>query len=200
MITTTSQLPAAVQQTLGRRLLSVKIPYLIHTLAAEKSSLPRGGGRFKRFRRYNKLSTATVPLGPTGIDPAAQTATVVDIDAQMQFYGTYVQINEQVPLQTQEPVLNEVAKLLGISLRETEDELTRDMLASTAVVIACVNGVNGDTPTELTGPDLQDVYSKMIGNDAKTLMSMVEAQNKFGKLCAEVKSWVIDLEPEVAIS
>jgi hypothetical protein len=61
----------------------------------------------------------------------------------MQFYGTYVSINEQVPLQTQEPVLNEAAKLLGISLRETEDELTRDMLASTAVVIACVNGVNG---------------------------------------------------------
>jgi len=49
----------------------------------------------------------------------------------------------ECPLQTQEPVLNEVAKLLGISLRETEDELTRDMLASTAVVIACVNGVNG---------------------------------------------------------
>ncbi len=40
-------------------------------------------------------------------------------------------------------VLNEAAKLLGISLRETEDELTRDMLASTAVVIACVNGFNG---------------------------------------------------------
>ena len=37
-----------------------------------------------------------------------------------------------------------------------------------------------DTPTELTAADLQDVYSKMIGNDAKTLMSMVEAQNKFG--------------------
>jgi len=91
-------------------------------------------------------------------------------------------------------VLNEAAKLLGISLRETEDELTRDMLASTAVVIAAVNGFNNDTPTELTAADLQDVYSKMIGNDAKTLISMVEAQNKFGKLCAEVKSWVIDLE------
>jgi N4-gp56 family major capsid protein len=102
-ITTTTQMPAAVQQTLGRRLLSVKVPYLIHTLPAEKSSLPRGGGRFKRFRRYNKLATATVPLGNTGIDPVAQNLSLVDIDAQMQFYGTYVQINEQVPLQTQEP-------------------------------------------------------------------------------------------------
>ena len=77
-ITTTSQLPAAVQQTLGRRLLSVKVPYLVHSLAAEKSSLPRGGGRVKRFRRYNKLNTATVPLGNSGIDPVAQNLSAVD--------------------------------------------------------------------------------------------------------------------------
>lgn len=95
-ITTTTQMPAAVQQTLGRRLLSVKVPYLIHTLPAEKSSLPRGGGRFKRFRRYTKLSTATVPLGNSGITPPSQQLSAVDIDAMMQFYGTYVQINEQV--------------------------------------------------------------------------------------------------------
>ena len=48
----------------------------------------------------------------------------------------------------------------------------------------------------MTAADLQDVYSKMIGNSAKTLLSMVEAQNKFGKLCAEVKSLLIDLEAE----
>ena len=77
-ITTTTQLPAAVQQTLGRRLLSVKLPYLVHTLAAEKSSLPRGGGRIKVFRRYNKLATATVPLGNSGVDPIAQNLSIVD--------------------------------------------------------------------------------------------------------------------------
>lgn len=77
-ITTTTQMPAAVQQTLGRRLLSVKVPYLIHTLPAEKSSLPRGGGRFKRFRRYSKLDTATVPLGNSGVTPAGQQLSSVD--------------------------------------------------------------------------------------------------------------------------
>lgn len=179
-ITTTTQMPAAVQQTLGRRLLSVKVPYLIHTVAADKTSLPRGGGRIKRFRRYTKLATATVPLGNTGVTPPAQQLSAIDLDALMQFYGTYVQINEQVPLQTQEPVLNEASKLLGISLRETEDELTRDMLASTAVVQACVNGVNGDTPTELTSTDIALVVRQLLSNDAKSLMSMVEAQNKFG--------------------
>lgn len=37
-------------------------------------------------------------------------------------------------------------KLLGQAMRETEDEITRDMLAATAGFINCVGGVNGDNP------------------------------------------------------
>lgn len=40
-------------------------------------------------------------------------------------------------------VLNEAAARLGVSLRQTEDELTRDMLASTAAFINCTAGTNG---------------------------------------------------------
>jgi len=40
-------------------------------------------------------------------------------------------------------VLNECAARLGVSLRQTEDQLTRDMLAATAGFINCVGGVNG---------------------------------------------------------
>jgi len=46
-------------------------------------------------------------------------------------------------LQNQENVLNEAALVLGIALRQTEDELTRNMLASTASAINCTGGVNG---------------------------------------------------------
>lgn len=39
------------------------------------------------------------------------------IDATMSFYGLYVAINQQVTLQNQDPVLNETAELLGLSLK-----------------------------------------------------------------------------------
>ena len=84
-----------------------------------------------------------VPLGNSGITPPPQTLSAVDIDARMSFYGTYVTINEQVTLQSQDPVLNEAAKVLGISLRMTEDQLTRDALAATASFLNCTGGVNG---------------------------------------------------------
>ena len=42
--------------------------------------------------------------------------------------------------------MNEAAARLGVSLRQTEDTLTRNMLAATAGFVNCVGGVNGDNP------------------------------------------------------
>lgn len=143
MITTSSVLPAPVQQSFSYKLLSVPVPYMIHKIPAMLKQMPRNGGTTLRMRRYNPLATATVPLGNSGITPPPQSLTAVDIDAKIDFYGTYIYLNEQVTLQNQDPVLNEATKRLGVSLRQTEDQLTRDMLASTATFINSVNGTNG---------------------------------------------------------
>ena len=78
--------------------------------------MPRNGGTTLRMRRYNPLNTAMVPLGNSGVTPPPQNLTAVDIDAKISFYGTYVTLNEQVTLQNQDPVLNECAARLGVSL------------------------------------------------------------------------------------
>lgn len=178
-ITTTSILPAPVQQSFNMRLLSVPVPNMIHKIPADKYTMPRNGGKTLRMRRYNPLNTALVPLGNTGITPPAQTLTAVDIDATMSFYGTYVILNEQVTLQSQDPVLNEAARRLGVSLRQTEDELTRDMLAGTAAFINCVGGVNGDNPTEITRSDVDTVVRTLLNNNAYTIMDNIEGEDKF---------------------
>jgi N4-gp56 family major capsid protein len=104
----------------------------------------------------------------------------VDIDAKISFYGTYVTINEQVTLQNQDPVLNECAARLGVSLRQTEDQLTRDMLASTASFINCTGGVNGDNPTEITRSDVDTIVRALLNNNAYTIMDNIEGEDKFG--------------------
>jgi hypothetical protein len=58
------------------------------------------------MRRYDRLPTAPVPLGPSGATPPATPLTAVDIDATMSFYGLYVAINQQVTLQNQDPICN----------------------------------------------------------------------------------------------
>jgi len=77
-------------------------------------------------------------------------------------------------------VLNEAAARLGVSLRQTEDQLTRDMLAATSAFINCVAGVNGDNPTNLTRPDVDDVVRALLGNNAYTVLDNIEGDDKFG--------------------
>lgn len=179
-ITTTSSLPAPVQQHFAMTMLAVKVPNMIHNVCAMKGKMPRNSGTTVRYRRPNLLNPSTVPLGNSGVLPPGQTLTAVDIDAKISFYGTYININEQVTLQNQDPVLNWGTQQLGIALRKSEDILTRDMLAASAGFINCVGGVNGDIPTEITQADVNNVVTTLYNNDAHTIMDNIEGADMFG--------------------
>lgn len=86
-ITTTSLLPSPVQQSFNYKLLAVPTPQFIHKIPAMRSLMPRNGGNTMRYRRYNPLATAMVPLGNSGVTPPPQTLTAVDIDAKLDQYG-----------------------------------------------------------------------------------------------------------------
>ena len=77
-------------------------------------------------------------------------------------------------------MLNEASLRLGVSLRQTEDELTRDMLASTASFINGVNGTNGDNPTELAREDIDDIIRVLLSNNAYTISDSIEGEDRFG--------------------
>lgn len=86
-ITTSGSLPAPVQQSFNMKLLSVPTPNLIHKIPAQKDRMPRNGGTTMRYRRYNPLNTALVPLGNSGVTPPSQSLTALDIDAKLDWYG-----------------------------------------------------------------------------------------------------------------
>jgi N4-gp56 family major capsid protein len=77
-------------------------------------------------------------------------------------------------------VLNWMTNQLGISLRETEDQLIRDMLLSSAGQINCVGGLNGDNPTEFTASDISGAGATLFNANAYTIADKIEGQNKFG--------------------
>lgn len=77
-ITTTTTLPAPVQQSFSYKLLSVPVPYMIHKIPAELKAMPRNGGTTLRMRRYFPLATAPVPLGNSGVTPPPQNLTAVN--------------------------------------------------------------------------------------------------------------------------
>jgi len=180
MSTTTFVIPPPVQQKFNAKLLATPQSRLIFGMCATPYEMTDRSGDVLRMRRYTRLATAPVPLGPAMLNPPVQTLHAVDIDAKIDWYATYVIITKQVTLINQDPVLNEAIARLGQSMRETEDELIRDMLAGTASVVNCVNGVNGDNPTEITRADVDGITAALQNNDGDFIATVIEGQDKFG--------------------
>lgn len=87
-----------------------------------------------------------------------------------------------------------MTELLGINLKETEDELIRDLLAGAASQIDCTGGLNADSPTNISLEDINQVTQELFSNNAKSIAMVIEGQDKFGRYCAEVKSALIEVE------
>ena len=72
--------------------------------------------------------------------------------------------------------------------------ILRDYIVSAASEINAGGGYNGDNPTNLGVSDFSLVATTLDTNNAYKFMSGIEGMDRFGKVCAEVKSSLIDLE------
>jgi N4-gp56 family major capsid protein len=61
----------------------------------------------------------------------------------------------------------------------TEDQITRDMLASTASFFNCTGGQNGDQPTNISLGDISQVTATLLTNDAWMMMDGEAGQDRF---------------------
>jgi N4-gp56 family major capsid protein len=78
------------------------------------------------------------------------------------------------------PVLNSAAARLGQAMRETQDVLVRDSLESSASIINCVGGGNGDLPTEMSLSDTDDIVALLQNNSGEYITNMIPGQLKIG--------------------
>lgn len=56
----------------------------------------------------------------------------------------------------------------------------RDLYASSVSYINAVGGVNGKQPSEISRNDVNNIERILLGNDARTMLEVIEAENKFG--------------------
>lgn len=74
----------------------------------------------------------------------------------------------------------EVSELLGLSMRMTEDQLSRDALAASATQYTCTGGNNGDRPTNLSVSDIDEVATGLLSNDAWMILDREIGELRFG--------------------
>lgn len=178
-ITTTTQVPPAVDVSYDRLLLTRAMPYQIHSKFAQKRPLAGRSGDTIKFRRYSALSTATTPL-TEGVKPAGSQLAKTDLTAKVSQYGDYVEITDIIDMTVEDPVVVEAIEILGQQMGETEDEVVRDILKSTASVTLCTGGANTKTPTEVTKADIDGVVKELMGGDARMISDIITANDGVG--------------------
>jgi hypothetical protein len=65
-------------------------------------------------------------------------------------------------------------------MREKEDLLMKDLLASSVGYINAVGGTNGDTPSNISRADVNNIERLLLSNDARTMLTNIVAEDKFG--------------------
>ena len=91
----------------------------------------------------------------------------------------------------------EVSELMGLSMRMTEDQLSRDALAASATLYTCTGGNNGDRPTNISVSDIDQVTTGLISNDAWMILDREIGELRFctaPKKNGRYKLSLIDLE------
>ena len=79
--------------------------------------------------------------------------------------------------------------VLAQNLGQTIDEVTRDVLASTASTVQSASGVNGGTPTELTKADLDSAVFTLLGSDAEMISEIITGRDAFGTAPVRPAFW-----------
>lgn len=175
MTVSISTLPPQIQQRYNAKLLSTPERNLVHMLFASPVELPDNQGFIDRQSRYDRLDLFPTPLDDSQVNPPSQQLNRVDVDCRVRVYATYIVLTRQVTITNEDPVLNSAAARLGQSLRETQDVLVRDQLESSASVINCVGGSNGDLPTEMALSDVDGVVTTLQNNSGEYITNIVEA-------------------------
>ena len=180
MTVSINTMPPQIQQRYNAKLLSTPERNLIHMLGATPVELPDNQGFIDRQSRYDRLNLFDVPLDDGQTNPPSQLLNRVDVDCRVRVYATYIVLTRQVTITNEDPVLNSAAARLGQALRETQDVLVRDSLESSASIINCVGGTNGDLPTEMSLSDVDDVVTVLQNNSAEYITNMIPGELRIG--------------------
>lgn len=161
-------------------LLSTPMFNLIHSFGVDLHHAESYVGKTTRMSRFERLSTDGGQLDGSGIDPAPEVPVRTDVDATMEIYAKTIVTNEQVVLWENSKTLTKFTALLGQWLREKEDLLMRDLFASSVSYLNCTGGLNGDQPSNPSLNDINNIETILLGNDARTMLTDLEATLRFG--------------------
>lgn len=119
---------SAIQQYYDKKLLDRLISRFVHFQLGQKRPIPKNGGKTINFRKYLSFSAATTAL-TEGVTPNGKSVALTEKVSTVAQYGDFVEVSDILDMTHIDPVLDEVADILGEQAADTLDRIVRGVLA-----------------------------------------------------------------------
>ena len=110
-----------------KALLQRLTPELVYTQYGQKKSAPKNEGTTVNFRRFNAVDPKTTAL-TEGETPEGSALSVSTVPATVSQYGDFVRISDVLDTAGIDPVITEMAQVLGESAGLTVDTIVRNVV------------------------------------------------------------------------
>ena len=150
-----------------RTLLKRLVGSLHFAKYGQKRNISKHNGTTVDMRRFNSLAPVTTPL-TEGVTPEGKEFTVTNVQATVEQYGDYVVISDVLDMAGLDPVITEMAEVLGEQAAETIDNVIKEeIFAGTTVQYA--GGVSGraSVTAVLTSDEIMKAVRTLRANKAK---------------------------------
>lgn len=169
-VSTQTSVSPTIQTYYDKKLLDRMLANFVHFQFGQKRPIPRNGGKTIQFRKFASLTPATTAL-TEGVTPTGSNITITEITSTVAQYGNYVEVSDILDMVAIDPVLDEMADVLGEQAAETLDVLTRDILVT--------QGTNIQFPgTKIANADVAATDKLTVDEIRKTIRNLKNGKAK----------------------
>ena len=137
---------------------------------AQKRNVAKHNGTEVDMRRFNSLAPATTPLSE-GVTPDGKEFTVTSVRATLKQYGDYVTVSDVLDMTGLDPVITEMAEVLGEQAAETIDSVIKEEIFAGTTVQYAGGAAGRDAVTGvLTGDEVMKAVRTLRNNKAKPVV------------------------------
>lgn len=187
-VTDTAVITPAVNAWFNKLLLIRNKPRLIHTIFADRETMPSGHGKTVVWRRWAQLATKEAEI-TEGVTPAADLLSKQDLRGTVAQYGGWTLITDVLEFTCENKILNQAGTELNDQMLRTEDVLARNVLVSTASVTTASNGE--PEATCINSDDIETIANNLQNVDARPVAPQIDASVRVGTGPVSAAYWAL---------
>lgn len=158
-------------------MLARALPYLCMAKYGQMQSIPKNKSQTVKFRRYNAWAPSVVPL-VEGVTPAADELTHTDVSATLSQYGRRTVLTDVVMDTHEDPVLAEVAEILGEVAGQTQETIVYNAIKAGTNVVYANGAARNAVNTAVASGTLKTVIRKLKRQNTRMITKMLAATDK----------------------